>query len=464
MNILSHGVSLPLKKVKKLVKRKIELNLLGLKSICCVFLLPFVFQFGYAQNSSKKPNIILIMADDMGYECLSTYGSKDYQTPVLDSLANNGIKFANCVSQPLCTPSRVKIMTGLYNYKNYTHFGLLANKQFTFGNLLEEAGYSTCIAGKWQLNGLAYKEEIKDWQDVNRPKAFGFSEYCLWQLTKTARDGERFANPLIEQNGRVLPRDEDAYGPDIFSNYIIDFIKRKKDQPFFVYYPMVLVHNPFVPTPDSKEWQNKADRYKNDPKYFKDMVAYTDKIIGNITNTLQELQIADNTIVLFVGDNGTNKAISTQTNKGLIKGAKGNTIDAGTHVPLIAYWPEKIKKGVVLEELIEFSDFFPTLAEVAGVKVESDGKSFYNLFTDKKYQTRKNAFVHYNPLWGKNVNKYKGQFARTLTYKLYNDGRFFNLRKDSLEVQPLVLESLSKKEKKQYQYLQKELNKHPDFR
>lgn len=211
---------------------------------------------------SDKPNVILIMADDMGYECLGSYENSIYKTPVLDIMASQGFQFSNCVSQPLCTPSRVKIMTGLYNYRNYDFFGNLNNDQYTFGNLMKDAGYATCIAGKWQLNGLAYKDQIAEWNDNTRPYKFGFDEYCLWQLTKTGNQGGRFANPLIEQNGKMIERNEDAYGPDIFSDYILDFVERKKDTPFFVYYPMVLVHDPFVPTPDSKDWNNKELRHK----------------------------------------------------------------------------------------------------------------------------------------------------------------------------------------------------------
>jgi len=118
---------------------------------------------------------------------------------------------------------------------------------------MKDAGYATCIAGKWQLNGLPYKDSIPEWNDNTRPNKFGFDEYCLWKLTIKA---ERYANPLIEQNGTILERNEDDYRPDIFWNYILDFIERKKDEPFFIYYPMVLVHSPFVPTPDLKEWIN----------------------------------------------------------------------------------------------------------------------------------------------------------------------------------------------------------------
>jgi arylsulfatase A len=414
-------------------------------------------------NVDNRPNVILIMADDMGYECLSCYGSTSYQTPVLDNLASNGIRFDNCISQPLCTPSRVKIMTGFYNYRNYDYFGHLHNDAYTFGNLMKEAGYSTCIVGKWQLNGLAYKDEIPYWNDDTRPYTFGFDEYCLWQLTKTRGEGERFADPLIEQNGALLDTDINDYGPDIFTEYLLDFMERKKKKPFFAYFPMVLVHEPFVPTPDSREWDDPSLRYRNDTAFFKDMVAYTDKLIGKIVDRLKQLEIADNTLLLFTGDNGTHPTIYTQTNEGKIRGAKGNTIDAGVHVPLIAYWPAKIKEGFVFGELVEFSDFFPTFADIVGKKIQTDGKSFYNLLIGSNYERRESAFVHYDPKWGKNVNRYRNQFVQTTDYKLYQDGTFFNISKDVLEEYPLCADSLNSEEIAVRSALEKELQKHSEW-
>jgi arylsulfatase A-like enzyme len=410
---------------------------------------------------SHKPNIILIMADDMGYECLSTYGSTSYQTPVLDAMANEGIKFNNCVSQPLCTPSRVKIMTGLYNYRNYDLFGHLNSNSYTFGNLLRDAGYATCITGKWQLNGLAYTDQIEDWNDATKPNKLGFDEYCLWQLTQNARLGGRFSDPLIEQNGKLLERNKDAYGPDIFADYAIDFIERKKDEPFFIYYPMVLVHSPFVPTPDSREWQSESERTKQDVRYFKDMVAYTDKIVGKFQAKLQQLKIDDNTIIIFTGDNGTHTAITSTTTDRMVKGAKGNTTDGGTHVPLIISWPDKIKKGFVYDGLIEFSDFFTTFADIVDKEVESDGKSFYSLLSGQDDQERETAFVHYDPRWGQNVNKFRSQFARNENYKLYHDGRFYNLKNDILEKSPIQNDSLSAEEGVIKTELENEINRHP---
>lgn len=410
-----------------------------------------------------KPNVILIMADDMGYECIGAYGSNTYQTPNIDQLGANGILFSNCISQPLCTPSRVKIMTGKYNYRNYDYFGHLNLKEYTFGNLMKDAGYETCIAGKWQLNGLAYKDKIADWNDNTRPNKFGFDEYCLWQLTKKAKDGGRYANPLIEQNGKILDRQMNAYGPDIFADFLLDFIERKKDKPFFAYYPMVLVHDPFVPTPDSDKWNDKEARQKNDTTYFKDMVTYTDKIVGKVIRKLKELELEKNTVVIFTGDNGTHPTIYSQLNNETIKGAKGNTIDAGVHVPLVVHWPAKIKKTTVFNDLIEFSDFFPTFAEIADTKVNSDGRSFYPLLIGEKYVPRKTAFVHYDPQWGKNVNYYRNQFITTLEHKLYQDGKFYNVIEDKLEKKPLDADSLENNELIIRTKLESELKIHPKW-
>jgi arylsulfatase A len=352
-------------------------------------------------------------------------------------------------------------MTGLYNYRNYEYFGYLNENQYTFGSLMKEAGYQTCIAGKWQLNGLAYKDEISSWNDDSRPKQFGFDEYCLWQLTKARSEGERFANPLIEQNGKVLERNEDAYGPDIFANYILDFIERNREQPFFVYYPMVLVHEPFVPTPDSEAWADPSQRYEKDTAYFKDMVAYTDKIVGRIADKLRELGLDENTLLIFTGDNGTHPTITSYTNQRIIQGAKGNTIEYGTHVPLVAYWPQMLNGREPHTKLIEFSDFFPTLADIVGKQVKSDGQSFYSLLTDTDYQPRETAFVHYDPRWGDRVNQYRNQFVQTEDYKLYQDGKFFNIANDPLEEKPLEEASLTKAEKEIHTYLAQELKKHP---
>jgi arylsulfatase A len=158
-------------------------------------------------KGSGKPNIVLIMADDLGYECLSCYGSRSYKTPVLDGLARTGMRFDNCHSQPLCTPSRVKIMTGRYNFRNYTRFGHFDFKEKTFAHVLKSAGYATCIAGKWQLMG----------RGAAGPYDAGFDEYCLWHMEDAfARKGSRYHSPKIIKNGELMNGLEGKYGPDVF--------------------------------------------------------------------------------------------------------------------------------------------------------------------------------------------------------------------------------------------------------
>lgn len=400
-----------------------------------LFLLFFSCKNMQETSDTTPPNIILIMADDMGYECVGAYGSRSYSTPRLDQMAGEGLMATHCISNPLCTPSRVKIMTGKHNYRNYEYFGYLNPNQYTFGNLMKEAGYATCIAGKWQLNGIYH--DLPGNQDLTRPYGFGFDEYCLWQVHKGKKAGERFANPLIVQNGSVLPRNEDAYGPDIFADYVCDFIERNRDSTFFVYYPMVLVHDPFVPTPDSEEWSDPGRRYENDTAYFKDMVAYTDKIVGRILDKLEATGISDQTLVIFTGDNGTHRSIVSKMPQRSIKGGKGNTIDAGVHVPLIIQWPEKIKAPVVHQEVIEFSDFFATFAELTGQQKATDGISFLELLEGSAPHQRNFAFVHYDPMWGEWVNQYRNQFVQNERYKLYRTGQMYDLEADVMEKAPL---------------------------
>lgn len=431
--------------------------------IICLFLIAVLSLLSCRRSETgENPNIVLIMADDMGYECLSCNGSMSYSTPVLDDLAASGLRFTDCHSQPLCTPSRVKIMTGKYNYRNYEYFGYLDDRELTFGSLLKEAGYATCIAGKWQLNGLSYNLPGSD--DNSRPHLFGFDEYCLWQLTIPGNEGSRYADPLIEKNGEIMRPGIDAYGPDIFADFIIDFIGRKKDRSFFIYYPMVLVHNPFVPTPESDEWDDPGKRLEKDNKYFSDMVSYTDRLVGKIITSLKENEVFDNTILIFTGDNGTNRSIVTETNYGTVRGFKGNTTDAGTRVPLIISWPDGLDKPGVFEVLVDFSDFMPTFADLVSDDIETDGLSLLPLLKGEKYTEKEAIFMHYDPQWGANVNKYRNQFARTKEYKLYQDGTFYYLPDDVLENKPLPDSLLTDEQKSVKRHLQNLIDQAPEWK
>lgn len=378
----------------------------------------------------NRPNIVLIMADDMGYEALSCNGSQSCQSPNLDRLAANGIRFTNCFANPLCTPSRAKIMTGQYNVRNYIKFGLLYRGQKTFAHQLQQAGYATCIAGKWQLG-----------RESDAPQHFGFQQSCLWQHTRSGRtkDGRktidrRFVNPLLEFNGKEKDHVDGEYGPQVCTDFICDFIEQNKDKPFLVYYPMILTHCPFDPTPDSTDWDPKrlgSTTYKGDKKdpqrHFRDMVAYADKLVGQIDQQLKKSGVRDNTLLIFTGDNGTDKPIVTAWNDTKVVGGKGTMTDEGTRVPLIASWPNGIKKpGRTAGDLVEFCDLLPTVCEVAGAKLPDndpgDGASIVPVLTDNAAARTKDWIY----IW------YRGQvMVRNLNYCLVAkaDGSNIRLRK-----------------------------------
>ncbi|NQT84073.1 sulfatase-like hydrolase/transferase [bacterium] len=377
--------------------------------------------------SRDKPNIVLIMADDLGYECLGCNGGTSYKTPVLDELARTGVRFEHCYAQPLCTPSRVQIMTGKYNFRNYTVFGSLDPREITFGHIMQRCGYATCVAGKWQLYGGGD-------ENGTYPDKAGFDEYCLWQVKER---GSRYTDPTVLQNGKLHKDIKGKYGPDVFCDFITGFIERHKSKPFFVYYPMALTHAPFEPTPDSKGRRQKGRRNKAN---FADMVTYMDKIVGRITRKLDELGLRENTLVLFTADNGTPRSITSRLGERAIEGGKGLTTDAGTHVALIASWKGTTPKGNVCGDLVDFSDFLPTLVEAVGgelpTKIVIDGRSFLPQLRGQKGNPRDWVFCYYRPRmknrkWGLKI------FARGKRYKLYGDGKLFDVPADPLEKNPI---------------------------
>jgi len=381
------------------------------------------------------------MADDMGYECLSTYGGQSYETPRLDRLAAEGVRFDHCYSTPICTPSRVQLMTGRYSCFTYEEFGYLNPKYPTFGNMMQDAGYATMIAGKWQLNGISHGEGKFDrWNDATRIHDAGFDEYSLWQITKGKQLGERFWDPLIEQNGEIIDEALDGkYGPDHFTDYICDFIERKKDEPFFIYYPMVLVHDPFVYTPDSKTKElSEADA-------FADMVAYCDKLVGRIHDKLEDEGLLENTLILFTGDNGTDVSLRSELTDRSVQGGKGNTIDAGIHVPFIAYWKGKTPVGLESQQLIDFTDFHQTLADIVGLpqttrnERQLDGISFLPILQGKSGPEREWVFCYYDPRWGKDPAANRDKYAFDGRFKLYQNGNYFEVPTDFLEESPLAV-------------------------
>ena len=412
-----------------------------------LFFLAFHFTASFAQD---QPNIILIMADDLGYETLQCNGGSSYITPELNALAQNGVRFTKAYSMPLCTPSRVQIMTGKYNFRNYTQFGLLEAEEKTFANLLKEAGYATAIAGKWQLGG-----------GVEAPYHFGFDEYALWQINP----GDfwyRYKDPKVYKNGKLMGQNRGMYGPDIYTDFLLDFIERKANegQPFLAYYPMCLVHDPFQPTPALDDYTEFELKGLNHPTYFDDMMTHMDNIIGKVVAQLDNLGIRDNTLIIFTGDNGTDQAVVSLANGKVVRGGKGMPIERGTHVPLIVSYPAYDSAGLVSEHLIDFTDILPTLADAAKVAVGSDygndGQSFLAQLQGDDVKAREWIFCDYNS--GK-IQFPIVRYAQDYQYKLYDSGQLYNYVLDPEETQPINPYTLTRSHQSRFQKLKAILDK-----
>ena len=385
-------------------------------------------------STHTRYNIVLIMADDLGAETVGAYGGTSYATPGIDRLASEGLLFENAHAQPLCTPSRVKIMTGQYNFRNYEEFAYLKPGSRTFGNILKDAGYQTLVAGKWQL--VRSGRATSDVQGMD-PVAAGFDEYLVWQLTPEER-GERYWNPTIADNNGLHTYPETDFGPALVNERVLDFMQRNSEEPFFIYYPMILPHAPFVATPDYPDAESEQEK-------FGAMMAYVDKMVGNVRQKAIDLGITDRTVIIFTGDNGTSGKITSIQNGMEVKGGKGKTDDTGTHVPFIVWGPVVSEAGQKSQELVNFSDVLPSLVEIAGEKLPAgltlDGRSLVPFIQNPGKTDRQQMFIHYEPRWGRQMDKL-ARYAFDTQWKLYEDGSFFDLAADPGEASTLAQDQL----------------------
>jgi len=408
-----------------------------------------------ATTPASKPNVVLILVDDFGYECVAANGGTSYRTPQLDKLAAGGVRFEHCYVQPLCTPTRVQLMTGIYNVRNYDDFGEIDPSAVTFANLFQQAGYKTGIAGKWQLG-----------RQPELPGKLGFDEHCLWQHT---RRPSRYKNPGLEINGKEVDFTGGEYGPDVVNDWALQFVERHREEPFLLYYPMMLTHGPFEPTPDSPNYaagKGEKSGGKKQPKEnrnFAHMVQYADKLMGKLVKRLEELKLRENTLVIVVGDNGTGAGIRSRMGDEVVDGGKGETTKAGMHVPLIVSWPARAPSGKVSTELVDSTDFLPTICAAAGVEVPTelniDGHSFLPQLIGGPEKPREWYYCWYAPR-----RELKGEFAANQQLKLYRDGRIFNVQRDPKETTPLKVEELSPDEASTIETLKGVLGKYAGAR
>lgn len=405
---------------------------------------------GVAQNNTQRPNFIFILVDDLGKEWISSYGATEISTPNIDVLASKGIKFNNAYSMPQCTPSRVALITGQYPYANgwINHYDVPrwglgvnfdANKNASFAKELQQVGYKTCIAGKWQINDFRI--------EPNAMKKAGFDEFCMWTGYESGNkiSESRYWDPYIyTKEGSKTRKGE--FGPDIFSDFVNNFVRNNQQNPFCVYYPMVLTHSPFVHTPHEPNVKTKYDKHKA-------MVRYTDYIIKKIMTTLKETDLLDNTYVFFTTDNGTSPSIIGKRNGVYIRGGKAYLTENGINSPFIVRAPNKA--NFETNALIDFTDIYPTLMELAGVQPTTPykltGTSFADVLLKKSKHSKRKWTLSMGGLpagisdEGRMMNAftYRDRVLRNEDYKVYVDTlqqiiRLYDLKNDPYEQTNLI--------------------------
>ena len=319
---------------------------------------------GAADTPAQKPNIIFILADDLGVGNVSCYGADNYKTPNIDRLASGGTRYTNGYTAPLCGPSRALILTGRYAFRtgatNQDATGeMKPSVETMMPKVLSAVGYATTAIGKWGQLPLG-------------PAEFGFDEHLKFKGSGTYwNTQDRGANYLL--NGVTTKLRDKEYLPDLMHNCLVDFMTRNRDKPFYAYYSLSHVHAEILPTPDS---------LPDSKTLYGDNIAYMDKLVGKLVGELDRLKLRENTLLIFVGDNGTAGGhAKTSTIQGRrLSGEKGSMLEGGALVPLIVNWPGKTPAGKVSHDLIDSTDFVPTFAELAGAKLPEktiiDGRSF----------------------------------------------------------------------------------------
>ena len=352
-------------------------------ALCLAFL---NLDLSLAQDTSRPPNVIYILADDLGYGDLSCYGQTKFKTPNIDQLATRGMRFTDHYSgSTVCAPSRCCLMTGYHTGHAVVRGNAEAHPEgqapmpadtFTVAQLLKDAGYQTGLFGKWGLGAPG---------SVSEPLKMGFNRFYGYNCQRLAHnyypkflwdDDQR---QKLEGNAN---KKRQVYAPELIQKQAINFIRDNKEQPFFLYYAAIQPHATMVAPEDYME-KHRGKYGKDEPflgrgysaqktprAAFAAMVNVLDDCVGEISRELETLGIADNTIVIFTSDNGPHVEGGHDPkyfdSNGINKGTKRDLYEGGIRVPFIASWPGKIKAGSESNLLSAFWDFLPTMAELTG--------------------------------------------------------------------------------------------------
>ena len=323
------------------------------------------------------------MVDDLGKDWISCYGADNIKTPNIDNLAKGGLKFHNAWSMPQCTPTRATLLTGQYpwrtgwvNHWDVPRWGVGYfdwKKNTTFAKVMKTAGYSTAIAGKWQINDFRIEPEAL--------KKHGFDDWAVWTGYESGNpsSSERYWDAYVHTR-KGSKTYNGKFGPDIYCNFLINFMKQNRNDPMMLYFPMVLTHGPLVRTPDELNANESKDKLKA-------MVRYTDTLVGKLVKTLEQLKIRDRTIVIFTTDNGTSGGLRGTINGVKPSGGKASKYEGGICQPFIVNCPGLVPANKNTYALTDFSDLLPTFAELGQARLPKDitldGKSFAPLLLGK---------------------------------------------------------------------------------
>jgi len=370
-----------------------------------------------AASAAKKPNVIYILADDLGYGDLSCYGQTHFQTPHIDALAKNGMKFTQHYSgSTVCAPSRCALLTG----KHVGHAVVRGNSEFmpegqqpmpadtvTMAHMFQKAGYATGLFGKWGLGAPG---------TVSEPLKIGFDRFYGYNCQRQAH--HYYPYFLWDDNQRDMlwgnfGMETEDYAPDLIQEKTLEFVEANKDEPFFIYYALVQPHaemfapeekmekyrGKFLPessyegTDDGPDFRKFA--YGSQPEAhaaFAAMVEVMDEDIGELVAKLEELGISDNTLIMFTSDNGPHTEGGHNpayfNSSGSQRGTKRDLYEGGIHVPMIASWPGTVPAGTETDHLSAFWDVLPTMADVIGKRKpkDIDGISFLPALLGKEGQ------------------------------------------------------------------------------
>ncbi|MBM4033104.1 MAG: arylsulfatase [Planctomycetes bacterium] len=387
----------------------------------------------FAQESKMRPNVLLIITDDQGYGDLGCHGNERLKTPNLDRLAAEGVEFTYFYVCPVCAPTRASLMTGRYNYRTcaidtYLGRAMMHPDEVTLAEVLAAAGYRTGIFGKWHL-GDNYPM---------RPYDQGFQEALVHKGGGLCQPSDfpgcpGYFGPVLDRNGK--PEKTTGYCTDVYTDAALKFIEANKDKPWLCYHATNAPHVPLQVPDKYVEPYRKLGLGENTAKVY-GMVANLDENVGRLLAKLDELKLAENTIVIFLTDNGpcpaTREKGQIRFNAGL-RDQKGSVYDGGIRVPFFLRWPARAKAGRKLDPIAAHIDLVPTLAAACGARmpadIKLDGLNLLPLILGEKAQwPDRTLYVQWHR--GDEPILYRSCMARSQRWKLVNGKELYDMAAD----------------------------------